>query len=198
MSRFLPRTTPRRLAATLITPLVLAAAATLAAPAWAMPGGHAGYGGHAMDGGPGRHGGGMGMAFGHPRMAERMLDAVNATAEQRTQVRALVEAARKDLDAQRASGRGLREQAMALFAQPTVDARAAEALRQQMLGQHDASSKRMTQLMLDVSRVLTPEQRKQLAERMAQRRDMMERHQRERRSLEGDPRERRATERPHS
>ncbi len=188
MSRFLPRMAPRHLAATLITPFVLAAAATLAAPAWAMPGGPGEHTTHGMEGGHGGHGrhggGGMGMAFGHPRMAERMLDAVNATPEQRAQVRTLVEAARKDLDAQRASGRGLREQAMTLFAQPTVDARAVEALRQQMLGQHDAASKRITQLMIDVSRVLTPEQRKQLGERMAQRRDMMERHHRERRALE--------------
>jgi Spy/CpxP family protein refolding chaperone len=34
----------------------------------------------------------------------------------------------------------------------------------------------MLQMMLDISAVLTPEQRKALAERMAQRRSMMERH----------------------
>jgi Spy/CpxP family protein refolding chaperone len=38
--------------------------------------------------------------------------------------------------------------------------------------------------MVDAARVLTPEQRKQLSERMAQRGDMMERHHRERRALE--------------
>jgi Spy/CpxP family protein refolding chaperone len=43
----------------------------------------------------------------------------------------------------------------------------------------------MMQAMLDVSRVLTPEQRKQLAERMQQRRSMMERHMNERRALDG-------------
>ena len=42
----------------------------------------------------------------------------------------------------------------------------------------------MMQAMLEVSRVLTPEQRAQLAERMKQRREMMERHRRERRALE--------------
>ena len=36
-----------------------------------------------------------------------------------------------------------------------------------MLAQHDQASKRTLQAMLDVSRVLTPEQRKALAERMA-------------------------------
>jgi Spy/CpxP family protein refolding chaperone len=124
-------------------------------------------------------GGGM---MGSPKMAERMLDGVNATPEQRTQIRQLMEAAKSDMQAQRESGRTLREQAARLFAEPNVDARAAETLRQQMLAQHDTASKRMTQLMLDVSRVLTPEQRKQMAERMAQRRTMMERHRQERQS----------------
>ena len=76
---------------------------------------------------------------------------------------------------------------MALFAQPTVDARAVETLRQQQMAQHDAASKRMAQLMIDVSRVLTPEQRKALAERMAQRRALMERHRGERDAAERAP-----------
>jgi Spy/CpxP family protein refolding chaperone len=73
---------------------------------------------------------------------------------------------------------------MSLFAQPTVDARAVETLRQQMLQQHDQSSRRWMQAMLDASAVLTPEQRKQLAERMQQRREMMQRHHQERRALD--------------
>ncbi len=152
-----------------------------------MPGamGGAHHGQHAaMRGGmdDGMHGG-MGLPLGHPRMAERLLDSVAATPEQRTQIRSLLEAARTDLQAQREAGRTLREQQRALFTQPTVDARAAETLRQQMLAQHDAGSKRMTQLMLDVSRVLTPAQRQQLAERMGRQREMMQRHQHERRQL---------------
>ena len=63
-------------------------------------------------------------------------------------------------------------------------ARAVEQVRQKMLAQHDQASKRRMQAMVDAARVLTPEQRKQLAERMSQRRDMMERHQHERRALE--------------
>jgi len=163
------------------------AAALLSQPAQAMPGamGGAHHGQHAaMRGGmdDGMHGG-MGLPLGHPRMAERLLDSVAATPEQRTQIRSLLEAARTDLQAQREAGRTLREQQRALFTQPTVDARAAETLRQQMLAQHDAGSKRMTQLMLDVSRVLTPAQRQQLAERMGRQREMMQRHQHERRQL---------------
>jgi Spy/CpxP family protein refolding chaperone len=166
--------------ASLLGAAALVAAATLAQPALAMPGGPGGPHGE-MHGGMD---GGMGVAFAHPAMTGRLLDSVNATPEQRTQIKALAEAAQRDLQAERSASGQLREQAAALFAQPTVDARAAEALRQQMLARHDSASKRMTQLMLDVSRVLTPQQRQKLAERMAQRRDLMERHQRERRQLE--------------
>lgn len=153
----------------------LALAAAAMQPAQAMPG---------MHDGPGMHGDRMGMMKGGA-MGERMLDAVNATPEQRAQIRQIMDAARKDLRAQHEGGRALHEQAAQIFAQPNVDARAAETLRQQMVARHDAASKRMMQAMLDASRVLTPEQRKTLAERMAQRRSMMERHRSERESLEG-------------
>ncbi len=179
--RPLQRFTPRHAFGTLLATTVVAIVATMAQPAQAMPGEGGGRAAaHRMHGGEGPAGG----LFGHPRMAERMLDSVNASPEQRTQIRTLGDAAQKDMASQRETGRALREQAASLFGQPTVDARAAEALRQQMLAQHDTASKRMTQLMLDVSRVLTPEQRKQITERMAQHRSMMERHQHERRQME--------------
>ena len=148
----------------------------------------------AADGGPGRHAGpgghggqGMGMGMMEGRMAERMLDSVNATAEQRAQIKQITERARGDMKAQHEAGRAMREQGMRLFTQPTVDANAVEALRQQMMQQHDQASRRRMLAMVEVSRVLTPEQRKQLADRMGQRRDMMQRHMQERRSMEGGP-----------
>ncbi len=165
----------RRPLAMLVATAAFALAATVAQTAFAQP--YAGPGG-AMGAGHmaagGHDGGAWGM--GAPHRLERMLDAVNATPEQRTQIKQITQAARAELRAQHEAGRGLREQGAALFAQPTVDARAAEALRQQMLAQHDQASKRMLQVMLDVSAVLTPEQRKALAGRMAQRRSMMEHH----------------------
>ena len=161
---------------------VVALAGGLSQTAWAAP--HDGHGGGMR--GHGAHGG-MGMEGGG-RMIERMLDTVNATPEQRTQIQKIVDTARADGAAQRDARRQLHQQSLALMAQPQIDARAAEALRQQMLAQHDQASKRRMQLMLDVSRVLTPEQRKTLAERMAQRRAMMERHRAERSTLERAPR----------
>ena len=129
-----------------------------------------------MDGGGHGHGGGM---MGGPMMGgmhgERMLDAVNATPDQRAQIKQIMDAAHADMKAQREAGRPLHDQMRQLFAQPTVDARVAETLRQQLLVQHDQASKRMMQAMLEASRVLTPEQRAKLAEMAGQRRGMMER-----------------------
>jgi Spy/CpxP family protein refolding chaperone len=151
--------------------LLAAVLGTVTLSAWAMPHG----GGH---GGPGM------MMFGG-RGLERLLDGVNASAEQRSQIKAIAERTKADLKAQREAGRATRDQFMSLFTQPIVDANAAEALRAQQMQQHDQASRRVMQAMLEVSRVLTPEQRQQLAERMAQRRSMMERHMNERRALEG-------------
>ena len=114
----------------------------------------------------------------------RMLDSVDATDEQRAQIKQIAEAARADLRAQRAAGKTMREQARDLFAQPTVDADAAEALRQQMMAQADRSSQRTMQAMLEVSRVLTPEQRQQIAVHMKERADKRAAH-RAQRSGEG-------------
>jgi Spy/CpxP family protein refolding chaperone len=139
-------------------------------------GGHGAYGAYGAQGGPGWMMGGM---------LYRMLDRVNATPEQRAQIKQIVDRSAGEMRAQHESGRALRDQALALFAQPTVDANAAEVLRQKQMAMHEAGSKRMLQTMLEVSRVLTPEQRKQMTEYVQQRRDMMQRHQRERMGIEG-------------
>jgi len=108
-----------------------------------------------------------------------MLDSVEATADQRTQIESIVAAARADLSGQRDADRALREQMAKLFTQPTVDAAAVESLRQQMLTQHDRASQRMTQAMLDISGVLSAEQRQQIAQRMAQRAEQMQQRHRQ-------------------
>jgi Spy/CpxP family protein refolding chaperone len=155
--------------------LLVAVLGTLTLSAWAQPG---------PGGRHGMHGDGPGMMM-SGRGLERMLDGVNATAEQRTQIKLIAERAMADMKDQREAGRANREQMMKLFAAPTVDANAVEALRVQTMQQHDQASRRMTQAMVEASRVLTPEQRKQLAERAAKRHEMMQRHMQERRSLDG-------------
>lgn len=150
--------------------LLLAVAGGVAVSAWAQ--------GH----GP-RHGGdfgGHGMFMANPermgRMVDRLLDGLSATDAQRTQVKQIVQATAADLKAQREASRGLREQGLALLSAPTVDAAAVEALRQKKLAQHDQVSKRVTQALLDISRVLTPEQRVKLAERIKARGKHMHEH----------------------
>jgi len=141
---------------------VVALAATFAQSGWAQPMGPMG-GGHGM----GMHGPMDG------RHIDHMLDGLNATDAQRTQVKQIAAAAAADMKAQHEAGRALRDRATQIFAAPTVDAAAAESVRQQMQAQHDQASKRMLQAMLDMSKVLTPEQRAKMADRMKQRSDAM-------------------------
>lgn len=105
-----------------------------------------------------------------------MLDAVGASAEQRSQIKTIMETARSDLKPQRDTAKALNDQMRTLFTQTPVDANAAEALRQQKLAVHDQVSRRMLQAMVAASAVLTPEQRAKLAEMATQRRARMERH----------------------
>lgn len=182
----------------LVATACIALTAALAQTAIAQPGSgpgtgpHGGYGMGMMDhGGPGmgyhgRHGA-YGKRMDGERGMSRMLDMVGASPEQRAKIKAITETARADLAAQREAGRALHEQNRAIFTQPTIDANAAEALRQQMLAHHDQASKRRLQMRLDIAAVLTPEQRKTMADRMAQRRAMMERHRAERAAQEGKP-----------
>ena len=157
----------------------MAVGSAVALSAWAQPM-------HADMKGEGGHGGGRhaGMMGGHGGMMsgrglDRMLDGLNATDAQRTQIKQIAQAAAADMQKQHEAGRALREKAAAIFGAPTVDAAAAESLRQQMQALHDQGSKRRLQAMLDASKVLTPEQRAKLAERMKQRQaQMQERMQR--------------------
>ena len=56
---------------------------------------------------------------------------------------------------------------MQLFSQPVVDPSQVEAVRQRMAVRRDADSRRMLQAMVDVSRVLSVDQRKVVLRAMA-------------------------------
>jgi Spy/CpxP family protein refolding chaperone len=166
--------------------MLLAAAASVALSAWAQPAqGGPGTPGMGPMGQAGSMGGGHGPLAG--RRIDHLLDGLNATDAQRTQVKQIMAAAASDMKAQHEAGRALRERAAQIFAAPTIDAAAAEQVRQQMVQQHDQGSKRMLQAMLEAGKVLTPEQRAKLAERMKQRGDMM-RDRMQRMEREGGPR----------
>lgn len=112
--------------------------------------------------------------LGQPFMLQRLLDDVDASKAQRKQIREIVGDAQDDLQDEREQRRRLAEQMAELFAQPSVDAKAVEALRQKMVAEHDKTSQRMTRAMLDVSRVLTAEQRQKIAAAMQERRQAMD------------------------
>ena len=155
--------------------VVAAAAVAVSAEAQERPPGMGGGHGMMMFGGPPEH---MG------RRIDHMLDGLNATDAQRAQIKRIAMAAAADLRAQRDAGKGLREKSLQIFSAPNVDAAAAESVRAQMQAQHDQASRRTLQALLEVSKVLTPEQRAKLGERMKQRgammQERMDRMQRER------------------
>ena len=159
----------------------------IAQTAHAAPGGMGGHGDMAGMGhvGPRGHMGGMGMEG--PGHMGRMLDRVGASADQKAQIKTIMDAARNDVAPVHGQMKALRAQSAALFTQPAVDANAAEALRLQMQTLHGQVSKRMAQAMVESSRVLTPEQRTEMADMMSKRRAMAERHRAEAESLMGKP-----------
>ena len=149
----------------------------------AAPGDMGGHGGV----GPMGHMGGRSMGMEGAGHMGRVLDSVGASAEQKAQIKTIMESAHSELKPVHAQMKMLRDQSTALFTQPAVDANAAEALRLQMQTLHGQVSKRMLQAMVESSRVLTPEQRAKMADMMNKRRAMAERHRTEAESLMGKP-----------
>jgi protein CpxP len=103
------------------------------------------------------------------RMLKHLYVEVNATDAQKEQLGPIVKAATRDLLPMRDRMRDARRQAVALLSQPSIDRAALESLRADQLRLAEQASKRFTQALTDVADVLTPEQRKQLAERMGRR-----------------------------
>ena len=125
------------------------------------------------------HGGGPGAMFGGSpermgRMVDHMLDGLNASDAQRSQIKQIAAQAAADMKAQRAAGSELRQRGLQIFTAPTIDTRAAEQIREQMLQQHDQTSRRAMQAMIDAANVLTPEQRAQIGKRMSDRMSRMQ------------------------
>ncbi|MDE2502167.1 MAG: periplasmic heavy metal sensor, partial [Burkholderiales bacterium] len=144
---------------------------------------HEGMGGAMQEGMHGGMHGGMPGGMG-PHMMHRMLEVMQATPAQRAQVKAILEQAHADIHAMRASSRGARGKMRALFEQPTIDAQAAEALREQMAAEHDRIGKRMLQARIAVADVFTPAQRQTLVTRMKAYHALLERQRAEREAFE--------------
>jgi periplasmic protein CpxP/Spy len=104
---------------------------------------------------------------------EHMLDLVNATDAQRSQIETIFKAARQDLSGQREAGMKLHQQLATLYTAPNIDAAAIESVRAQMSAQHETASKRLSQASIEAARVLTPEQRARIGEVMNKRQARM-------------------------
>lgn len=103
------------------------------------------------------------------RMLKHLFAAINATPEQQQKLTPIVRQAARDLQPLRAQMHTVRQQAAQLMSAETIDRAAIENLRSEQLKAAEAVSRRMTQALADAAEVLTPEQRKQLAERMQRR-----------------------------
>ena len=99
------------------------------------------------------------------RMLKHFYVEIDATDAQKQQLAPIVKAAANDLLPVRGQMRDTRRQALELLSQPSVDRGALEALRAEKLRLADQASRRLAAAIADVADVLTPEQRRALAER---------------------------------
>jgi Spy/CpxP family protein refolding chaperone len=128
---------------------------------------------------PGMQGDGPALLFMGPaehiaQHVDHYLKGLNATDAQRTQITQIAQAAAADLKAQHGTERSLHQQGLQIFTAATVDPTAAESVRAQLQVQHDQASRRVLQAMLDISQVLTPEQRAAIGARAQQREAAMQ------------------------
>ena len=100
------------------------------------------------------------------RMIKHFASKVDASAEQKDKLAAIAKSVVKDLAPLREKAQTARKQAIEILAGANVDRPALERLRAEQIQLADAGSKRLTQALADTAEVLTPEQRKKLAERM--------------------------------
>ena len=98
-------------------------------------------------------------------MLKHLYVEIDATQAQQQQLDPIVRGAVKDLMPLRRRLREARLQAMDLFTRDHVDRAAFEKLRREQMELADQASKRLTEALADAAEVLTPLQRKQLAER---------------------------------
>lgn len=125
-----------------------------------------------MHGGPGMHRGYA--AFDGQRLIQ-MLDDVGASEAQVKQVQDIFKTAREELKAQGMQGQQMHLQMLQLWAAPSIDAAAMDALRKQGLAQHERASARMQAAFVEAGRVLSPEQRAKLLELAKKRMERMHR-----------------------
>lgn len=101
------------------------------------------------------------------RMLKRLVP--DATPEQKTKLSAIAKAAFNDLRPLHEKSREARAQGVKLLAQPSIDRKALEQVRQTQQQLADQRSRRLTQALADAAEVLTPAQRVKAAEELGKR-----------------------------
>ena len=108
-------------------------------------------------------------AFMQKRLS-RMLEHVNATVQQETQIKAVLARHRSEMKASHQERKQLRDSMRAVMTAPTIDAAAVEGVRSKMTAHAEKSSRLLTEVAVQVGQVLSQAQRQQLAEHMAHKR----------------------------
>lgn len=112
----------------------------------------------------------------NPERAEKRFDHMlkrvvpDATPEQKTKLGAIAKSAFNDLRPIMEQNRAAHEQGLKLLAQPTIDRKALEQVRQTEQKLADQRSRRMTQAFADAAEVLTPAQRVKAVEQLGKHR----------------------------
>ncbi|MFC7289240.1 Spy/CpxP family protein refolding chaperone [Herminiimonas glaciei] len=112
----------------------------------------------------------------NPERAEKRFDHMlkrvvpDATPEQKTKLGAIAKSAFNDLRPLMEQNRAAHEQGLKLLAQPTIDRKALEQVRQTEQKLADQRSRRMTQAFADAAEVLTPAQRVKAVEQLSKHR----------------------------
>jgi Spy/CpxP family protein refolding chaperone len=100
------------------------------------------------------------------RMVRHLAIEIDASFEQQDKLRALAKAAIRDILPMREKAWFARREMRVLLTQPTVDRAAIEKFRLEQLALADTFSKRVAQALADTAEILTPEQRRQIDERL--------------------------------
>ncbi len=101
------------------------------------------------------------------RMTKHMAIELDATADQQAKIAGIAKAAVADLRPLREKAQAARSQAVALLTASTIDRTAVERLRAEQIGLAETASKRIAQALADTTEVLSPEQRRKVADWMA-------------------------------
>ncbi|TMK18063.1 MAG: periplasmic heavy metal sensor [Alphaproteobacteria bacterium] len=101
------------------------------------------------------------------RMSKHLAIELDATSDQQVKVANIAKAAVADLRPLREKAHAARAQAITLLTAPTIDRSAIERLRAEQIGLAETASKRIAQALADAADVLSPEQRRKVADWIA-------------------------------